>query len=658
MSDVIRLLPENVANQIAAGEVVQRPASVVKELLENAIDAGASQIKLVVREAGKLLIQVTDNGCGMSETDARMCFERHATSKISTSQDLFAIRTMGFRGEAMASIAAVAQVELRTRRAIDELGTTILVENSAVVRQEPCQAQQGTVISVKNLFFNVPARKNFLKADAIEMRHVMDEFQRIALANPDVFFSLHHNDQEIFHLPAGNLRQRIVKIFGDVVNKKLVPVQEETDLIRINGFVGKPDYSKKTRGEQYFFVNNRFIKSSYLHHAVTGAYEDLIPEGFFPPYVLFLDLDPSHLDINIHPTKQEIKFDDEKIVYNVLKVSIRHALGAHNVTPTLDFDQEQAFISSRIAPPPQPDMPRTVADYPLGSRNEGNTSGSGTSRGHDPSAARHDSNLRNWQRMYEGLDLIKKEDLPVPGIEPEEDGTVIVNIEQWLSGFQAPSTPTSTPDIETPSVEGDIESTVIDDAEGNFSKAKKEPYQIHHQYIVSQIKSGFMLIDQQNASERILYERYLAKTRQQETATQKVLFPRTIDLTPADAAMLREILDEINQLGFEIAAFGGNSFVIHGRPADLPEGTDEAALIEKVVDQYRNNLTLQLGVKENIARSMARNAAVRRGQSLTTQEMQDLIDLLFACDIPYKSPFGRNCFITITLEELIKKFTP
>lgn len=660
MTDVIHLLPDNVANQIAAGEVVQRPASVVKELLENAIDAGASQVRLIIREAGKSLIQVSDNGCGMSETDARMCFERHATSKIRTSQDLFAIRTMGFRGEAMASIAAVAQVELRTRRAMDELGTSILIQNSSVVSQEPCQATPGTSVSVKNLFFNVPARKNFLKGDAIEMRHIMDEFQRVALANPDVFFSLHHNDQEIFHLPAGNLRQRIVKIFGDAINKKLVPVQEETDFIRINGFVGKPDYSKKARGEQFFFVNNRFIKSNYLHHAIAGAYEDLIPEGFHPLYVLFLDVDPTHLDINIHPTKQEIKFDDEKLIYNVLKVSARHALGSHNVTPTLDFDQESSFISARNAPPSQfPSEPRTISEY-----NSGMGSGSGSPRPSTPSGGegRHESNLRNWQRLYEGLDLTKKAESDF-GNEPEEEGTVIVNIEQWLSGYNTPPGETTSAPQENEttfeqesSSEGEMEIMAIDDASGSFSKAKKDPYQIHNQYIVSQIKSGFLLIDQQNASERILYERYLAALENQPVATQKALFPRTLDLPTSDATLLKEILPEINQLGFDISEFGGNSFVIHGRPADLPTGTDEVALVEKMLDQYRNNLTMDMGVSENIARSMARNAALRRGQSLTVPEMQDIIDLLFACAIPYKSPFGRNCFITITLEELIKKF--
>ena len=351
MADVIQLLPESVANQIAAGEVVQRPASVVKELLENAVDAGAARIKLIVRDAGKTLIQVMDDGCGMSEMDARMSFERHATSKIRDAKDLFRINTMGFRGEALASIAAVAQVELRTRQAMDELGTRIVIEDSTVKIQEPCQCPAGTSLSVKNLFYNVPARRNFLKADPVEMRHIMDEFQRLAMAHPDLFFSLQHNDQELYHLPPGNLRQRVVKIFGEVVNKKLVPVQQETEILRISGFVGKPDYFKKARGEQMFFVNKRYIKSPYLHQAVVSAFEDLLPSDAFPLYVLFLEIDPARIDINVHPTKQEIKFDDEKLIFNYLKVTVKHALGSHNVTPSLDFEQEPAF-QSRPAPMP------------------------------------------------------------------------------------------------------------------------------------------------------------------------------------------------------------------------------------------------------------------------------------------------------------------
>jgi DNA mismatch repair protein MutL len=618
MTDVIQLLPDNVANQIAAGEVVQRPSSVVKELMENAIDAGATQIKLIVRDAGKTLIQVIDNGCGMSQTDARMSFERHATSKIRDAKDLFAINTMGFRGEALASIAAVAQVEMRTRRATDELGTRLVVESSFVKKQEACQAPAGTSISVKNLFFNVPARRNFLKSDPVEMRHILDEFQRVAMANPDLFFSLHHNEQEIFHLPPGNLRQRVVKIFGEMVNKKLVPVQQETDILKITGFVGKPDYFKKARGEQLFFVNKRFIKSNYLHHAVVSAYEDLLPSDTFPLYVLFLDMDPMRIDINVHPTKQEIKFDDEKLVYNYLKVTVRHALGSHNITPTLDFEQEPAFQAVPTKTPslrPESDRPASVGNYRPQS-------------GGDP---RHDENLRHWQRLYEGMELIEKNSAGQS--EEEEFLETAVQFE----------------------VRSSAENSQMDDDAGSFSKGQKEPYQIHGQYIVSHIKSGFLLIDQQAASERILYERYLEALGSQPIATQKLLFPKNLELPAADAALLRDILDEVNRLGFEIAEFGGNAFVIHGTPADL-SGVSEEALLEKVLAQYKDNLELELGIQDNLARAMARNAAVRRGQPLSVPEMQDLTDRLFACAVPFSSPSGRKCFITFELEELQKRF--
>jgi len=621
MADVIQLLPENVANQIAAGEVVQRPSSVVKELLENAVDAGATQVKLIVRDAGKTLIQVIDNGCGMSETDARMSFERHATSKIRDAKDLFAIKTMGFRGEALASIAAVAQVEMRTRRSIDELGVRLAVEDSTVKIQEACQTPQGTSIAVKNLFYNVPARRNFLKADPVEMRHIMDGFQRVAMANCDVFFNFYQNETEIFHLPAGNLRQRLVKIFGEAANKKLVPVHEETDVLKITGFVGKPDYFKKTRGEQLFFVNKRFIKSNYLHHAVVAAYEDMLPADQHPLYVLFMDIDPSSIDINVHPTKQEIKFDDERLVYNYLKVTVRHALGSHNITPTLDFEQEPAFQSTPTRSSIRPDTgePRVGDHRP--SRSLGDDK-------------RQADNLRNWQRLYEGMGLAVSR---IEGEAYEDDATVA----------------TPLPEI---GVQTSVEVLEMDDVNAQFSKTQKEPYQIHGQYIISHIKSGYFLIDQQSASERILYERYLEALGNQPIAIQKALFPKTIELAPADAALLREILDEVNFLGFEIAEFGGNTFVVHGTPADLGANVQEEILLEKVLAQYKGNLEMELSTSDNLARSMARNASLRRGQILTVQEMAEMIDQLFACSVPFNSPSGRKCFIQYDLEALRKLF--
>lgn len=616
MTDVIQLLPDAIANQIAAGEVIQRPASVVKELMENAIDAGATSVKLIVKEAGRALIQVIDNGSGMSETDARLSFERHATSKIRRAEDLFDIRTMGFRGEALASIAAVAQVEMRTRRAADELGTRIVIEDSEVKVQEPCQCSVGTSLSVKNLFYNVPARRNFLKSNSVETRHILDEFQRIALAHPEVFFSLHHNNAEIFHLPAGNLRQRIIGVFGNHCNKKLVPIVEETDALRLYGFVGKPEYARKTRGEQLFFVNNRFIKSGYLQHAVMGAYEELLPAEHYPLFVIFIEIDPARIDVNVHPTKQEIKFEDERLIYNYLKVSIRHALGRHSITPTLDFDDDTSMASVRIG---------TGTPLQRGSsESEAFTLPSKLNRSNDSAEAqREQSNLKNWEMLYAKLATGDSEDLPntLP--------TSLTVESEWT-------------DTNPPA--------------GSAQPSHKAPAQLHGMYIISQIKSGFLLIDQQAAHERILYEQYLRILNEQKASTQQRLFPGTVDLAPAEATLLREIMDEINQLGFDIQEFGGNTFLIHGVPAELADQANEGLLIEELLAWYRDNLDLKLDLRDNIARAMAKSAAIKRGQILEPAEMQSLIDRLFACELPYKSPAGRNCFITFELEELEKRF--
>lgn len=620
MADVIQLLPDAIANQIAAGEVIQRPASVVKELMENAIDAGSTSVKLIVKDAGKTLIQVIDNGCGMSETDARMSFERHATSKIRSAEELFAIRTMGFRGEALASIAAVAQVEMRTRKQRDELGVRLVIDGSEVKKQEPCQCQAGTSISVKNLFFNVPARRNFLKSNTVEMRHIMDEFQRVALAHPDVFFSLHHNDSQVFHLPPGNLRQRVIGVMGNHVNKKLVPLQEETDILKMYGYVGKPEFAKKTRGDQLFFVNDRYIKSGYLHHAVMGAYEGLLPQDTYPLYVIFIEIDPAHIDINVHPTKQEIKFEDEKLVYNYLKVTVRHALGQHHIMPTLDFEQETSFSSARISPPIRRDAEGGRPRTEKGAHGGGAASPSELQR----------RNLENWEKLYREPEEEIDKDL-FPGEENAEPTPI--TIESSFSG-----------------------ETAMDDAQGSFSKPQKEPYQIHGSYIVSHIKSGFLLIDQQAAHERILYERYLNILNQQAVSSQQQLFPKTVELAPAEAAVLKEIIDQINLLGFDIQHFGANTFVVNGVPAELVGKKDEAKIIENLLHQYQSNLELKLDAAENIARSMARSAAIKRGQLLEAREMQALIDQLFACSMPFKSPGGRNCFVNFELDELDKQF--
>jgi DNA mismatch repair protein MutL len=633
MADVIRLLPDSIANQIAAGEVIQRPASVVKELMENSIDAGSTQIKLIIKDAGKTLIQVIDDGCGMSETDARMSFERHATSKIRAAKDLFSIKTMGFRGEAMASIAAIAQVEMKTRKHNEDVGVRLTIEGSEIKSQELCQCNAGTSLAIKNLFYNVPARRNFLKTTTVEMRHIIDEFQRVALANSDIFFSLHHNGIEVFHLPESNLRQRIVNIFGQNSNKKLVPVLEETDALRLEGFVGKPEFAKKTRGEQFFFVNRRFIKSGYLNHALMGAYEDVLPKDTYPLYVIFIEIDPARIDINVHPTKQEIKFDDERLVYNYLKVSVRHALGQYSITPTLDFDQEQILNNHSL--PSMGESRREANSSPpfLGSLG-GDTSNSSSSEGerYETFSSKvnnseiDSSNLQNWKKMYDGLDEFD---------QPQEDkiGNQPITIESGMS-----------------------EVNQLDDGNQSFSKDVKPLFQIHSTYIVSHIKSGYILVDQQAAHERILYERYLSMLNEKEAMTQKELFPRNITLNPADAEILKDLLPQINLLGFDIQEFGKEAFVIHGVPADLKFSQDEQKVIEQLLEQYKTNRDLDLNISENVARAMARSSAIKKGQSLTQEEMRGWVDQLFACAMPFASPTGKKCFVTFELEELANKF--
>ncbi len=629
MADVIQLLPDSIANQIAAGEVIQRPASVVKELLENAVDAGSTNIKLIVKDAGKTLIQVVDDGCGMSETDARMAFERHATSKIRTVKDLFSIRTMGFRGEALASMASVAQVELRTRRKPDELGTRLVIEGSNLKVQEACQAAVGTNFAVKNLFFNIPARRNFLKSNTVEMRHITDEFQRIAIANPHVFFSLQHNNTDVYHLYSSNLRQRLVHLFGNNSNKKLVPLKEETDLIKLNGFIGKPEYARKTRGEQFFFVNNRFIKSGLLHHAVTSAYEELLPKEHYPLYVIFIEINPANIDINVHPTKQEIKFDDEKMVYNYLKVAVRHALGRYSVAPELDFEQDPLFARTQgVIKTAQPERYHEEKGGEVVTQQASYTV---RSSGMNDDLKRRRNNIENWEKLYEGLDAFGD---GTKGEARPDDAPVSFTIESKMSS--------DTPEL--------------DDANQSFSTQHKKPYQLHRKYIVSQIKSGFLLIDQQAAHERILYERYLKNLKEQNISTQKKLFPININLPTDDAALLRDLLGTVQALGFDIEEFGGNTFTLHGVPAELAEQEQEQLLIERLLEQFKQNLELNLGITENAARALAVSAAIKRGKRLEPEEMDVLVAQLFACESPFASPTGRKCFITFELDNLDNKF--
>eukprot|EP01133_Synstelium_polycarpum_P003299 gene3299-3753_t len=563
MSDIIKLLPDNVANQIAAGEVVQRPASAVKELLENAIDAGANKIQLILKDAGKALIQVIDNGCGMSPADARMCFERHATSKVRNAEDLFAIRTMGFRGEAMASIAAIAQVEMKTRRHEDELGTQIEIEGSSFLSQEPVAAAEGTSISVKNLFFNTPARRNFLKSNPAEMRHVLDEFQRVSLANPQIAFSLHHDGAEIYRLPSSSLKQRIIHLFGNNYNQRLIPVEEETTIINLKGFIGKPEFAKKTRGEQFFFVNNRFIKDGYLNHAINKAYQELLSEENFPLYVLFIDIDPSKIDVNVHPTKTEIKYLEEKSIYAIIHSAVKRSLGKFNISPTIDFDVETGF-SGMISPKaPEDIVPPTISFNP-------------------------DFNPFKEDRVSESPAEQVKIDLPGQG-ERE-----------------------------------------------NFTPLQKQLMQVHNRYIISQIKSGLMVIDQQAAHERILYERFIVHLEDRKGASQQSLFPQTVTLSPNDYELAKGLLEDIKSLGFEVREFGKNTLVIEGIPVDLGSSNlNETQLFEHLIEGFKNSQQeLKLDKRDALARSMARNSAIKGGAVLSQEEMNTLIEQLFACKTP------------------------
>ncbi|OYD44134.1 DNA mismatch repair protein MutL [Sphingobacterium cellulitidis] len=617
MSDIIQLLPDSVANQIAAGEVVQRPASAIKELMENAIDAGADHIKLIIKDAGKSLIQVIDNGCGMSVTDARLCFERHATSKIRKAEDLFAIRTMGFRGEAMASIAAIAHVELKTRRIEDELGTVIEIEGSEVIQQYPDQAPAGTSISVKNLFYNIPARRNFLKSNSVELRHIIDEFQRIALAHPEIFFTFHSDGNELFHLPKETLKQRIVHLFGNNYNQRLVPVEETTTIINIKGFIGKPEFAKKTRGEQFFFVNNRYIKDPYLNHAVMNAYEEILPADTFPLYVLFIDIDPSKIDINVHPTKTEIKYEDDKAIYAILRSAVKRSIGRYNIAPSLDFEQETGF-NDLITPKPLDEIQAPTINFnPNFNPFDDGMPKQPRKYNFPEQIERKTSIPQNWDSLYE---ITESEDSEQLSLLPEEP-------------------------------EARAESPIIQASD----QPKKQFFQLHNRYIVSQIHSGYMLIDQQAAHERILFEQFQQQLQQNQGSSQQSLFPQTVELNSADFALVQEILPEIHALGFQLRAFGKTTYIVDGIPADL-ENINEGQIIEKLLEDFKNQSDLRLNKRERLAKSLAKNAAIKPGTKLENEGMADLIDRLFACESPNISLSGRPVIITYTLQELAERF--
>lgn len=621
MADIIRLLPDSVANQIAAGEVIQRPGSAVKELLENSVDAGASRIQLIVRDAGKTLIQVIDDGGGMTETDARLSFERHATSKIRKSDDLYTLHTMGFRGEALASIASVAQVELKTRLRGSEIGTRISIEASEVKFQEPCATPEGTSFAIKNLFYNVPARRNFLKSDPVEGRHILEEFTRVALANPQIHFSMHQNGLQIFDVRSGNFRQRIAAIFGNNYNERLVPVEEETTIVNLEGFIGKPEFAKKSRGEQYFFVNNRFIKDPYLNHAVSAAYESLITKDMFPSYWLNISIDPAAIDVNIHPTKTEIKFRDDKSIYAILRAAIKRALGKFSISPSLDFDQERAFevpLDQLNQTPVQPTIKVNPNYNPF--RTDHNK----------PTQQNSVSNL-NWGRIEtrRSSDWLKlHEDLnKAPASNSNETNTE----QPQQMQMHAPS-----------ETEHSLLYILEELDDFRFVQISARVMSISH-------SNGLVLIDIPGAHERILYERYINVLDSKNAPTQQQLFPPRIQLSAQDALLVNELLDDLRKLGFDLADFGSNNFVIHGIPSDLDAG-QEVQVLQMLLEQYRNNRDrLQLQGRENLVRSMAKSVSVKTGRKLAARELKQLATDLLHCENPM---YG------ITGKVLIKNYGP
>jgi DNA mismatch repair protein MutL len=612
VSDIIQLLPDSVANQIAAGEVIQRPASVVKELVENALDAGATEITIHVKDAGRTLIQINDNGCGMSPTDARMAFERHATSKISSANDLFCIRTMGFRGEALASIAAIADVELRTKKVEDEVGTFIHIVGSEVKTQEATACNNGTGFMIKNLFYNVPARRKFLKGNTTEIKHIIWEIQRIAIPNPEIKISLFHNNSPIYELPKTNQRKRIVDLFGKAINQSLVQVNEETSLVKIFGFVGQPKFARKTIGEQFFFVNGRFIRHPYFQKAVMQAYQQLLPPDTFPSYFLFLEIDPANIDINVHPTKTEIKFENERDIWPIIHAAVRESLGKHNVVPSIDFDQ-----SGNIDIPVPPKSFDNIQFPEIQINREYNPfeAVKTSSMGNLGRVQPEKKNLERWEDLYNGTQLKLK-----PVVESDSK-----NEEE---PFLLPG--------------------------GQFSG--KKTLQLKQKYILTPVKSGLMIIDQKRAHERILFEKFLDVLKSDSVASQQLLFPQTIELNPADAAILQSILPELLSLGFDIRDFGKNTFIISGTPGVLDVSSPEL-IVEKLLEEYKNSpVDARSKAKEQIAISLAKASALDYGNDLKQEEIDHLIDQLFACATPNFSPDGKKVLTIFPTTDIEKSF--
>ena len=602
MLDIIKLLPDSVANQIAAGEVIQRPASAVKELMENALDAGATQIDLIVKEAGKSMIMVVDNGCGMSETDARMCFERHATSKISRAEDLFAIRTMGFRGEALASIAAIAQVELKTRRKEDEVGTKIIIEGSVVKEQSLVPMQTGTTFTIKNLFFNVPARRNFLKSTQAEMRHIVEEFTRVTLMNPEIGFTLNSDGKEVYHLYPGNLKQRIMGLFGSNYEEKLLPVRQETDRVCIDGYIVKAEFAKKTRGEQYFFVNKRFIKHAYLHHAIENAYLEMIPKDSFPGYFLNIEVDPADIDINIHPTKTEVNFLDVKLVYAILHAAVRKAIGQHNLSPMIDFD-ESPELNNDFGSAIGMSKPLTIPNVPM-----------------DPN-----------------FNPFRKES------SPRET--------HWVGSYQPQR---NTPSDDWRLLYGERTDQPNGNSETKEATSNNQYLQVNQSYIVTTVKSGMLVIDQHLAHTRVLFEKFLKELENHNGLSQQELFPQALSLNVNDASLIKEMLPDLENLGFVLEQANPTTYMVMGTPSDAA-GCDSVALLEKILDNYKiNRSDLQLNRKLNLAKTMAVQLAIKPQTRLSEMEMQNLVDQLFACNVAEVAPNGKKIYVILNMEDLFK----
>ncbi len=600
MADVIKLLPDHVINQIAAGEVIQRPSSAVKELLENAIDAGATSIKLIIKDAGKTLIQVIDNGNGMSETDARLAFEKHATSKISTAEDIFTIHTKGFRGEALASIAAVASVELKTRKKDNDVGCLIDIEYGKLLQQEPCQGEPGSSFTVKNLFFNIPARKNFLKSDLVELRHIIDELQRVALAHPEIEFSMYNNTQQVFHLPISNLKQRIINLFGNNYGEKLAPVSEETTILKITGFIGKPEFAKKTRGEQFFFVNNRFIRNNYLNHAVQSAYAELIAkDNTYPSYFIFLELPPNKIDVNIHPTKTEIKFEDESAIYAILKATVKKSLGQNNIIPPMDFNQEMSIQIN----PVKPGDPIRTPQINL-------------TPGYNPFI--EEEKLKNIKPYV-------KPTLKKRGIDQREFVT----------------------QLEPPELEHRFEITGKGEVEWS--------QQVGQAYIVASKNKKLLLIDQQLAWEKIFYEDALSSINSQKNfPSQKELFPQTLQFSAVDFALLNELLPDLKLLGFDLSEFGKQTFILYGIPSGVESGSVQG-LIEEIVEHLKQGQSKELKRPraEVLSKIYARRMAWKNCKYLKPEEREELLHRLFNCDSPGTATDGKRVFTELEQEQIM-----